>query len=144
MLLQITKSSSNSQKKEIVISNISDLTEKLNRLMDQNKLFLDVNYNLTKLSADTGISTTTIREIITTKGYKNFSGYINSFRISHAEKLINNCYLDIYSIQSLSKDSGFQAEVTFYRVFKKIHGCTPKEYSYNLKKTNKQLEPITI
>lgn len=144
MLIQIAKSSSYTKKKEVVLSNIIDLTEKLNRLMEENKLFLDADYNLTKLSVDTDIPTTTIREIITTNGYKNFAAYINSFRIAHAEKLIANGYLDMYSIESLCNDSGFQAEVTFYRVFKRINGCTPKEYSYNLKKTNKQIESIPI
>jgi AraC-like DNA-binding protein len=54
-------------------------------------------------------------------------------RIAHAEQLISNGYLDTYSIESLCKDSGFQSEVTFYRVFKKVNLCTPKEFTYNLK-----------
>jgi len=139
MLIQITKSSSNTKKKEVVLSNIIDLTEKLNDLIVHNKLFLDADYNLTRLSVDTNISATTIREIIIANGFKNFAAYTNSFRIAHAEKLISNGYLDKYSIESLCNDSGFQAEVTFYRVFKRIHGCTPKEYSFNLRKTNKQV-----
>jgi AraC-like DNA-binding protein len=125
-------------------SKLTDVSEKMNRLMDQNKLFLDADYNLSKLSADTGISTKSIREVIVANEYKNFAAYINSFRIAHAEKLIANGYLDMYSIESLCNDSGFQAEVTFYRVFKRINGCTPKEYSYNLRKPNKQIESIPI
>jgi AraC-like DNA-binding protein len=144
ILIQITKSRFNSTKKELDKSKLTDVSDKMNRLMDQNKLFLDADYNLTRLSVDTDIPTTTIREIITTNGYKNFAAYINSFRIAHAEKLISNGYLDMYSIESLCNDSGFQAEVTFYRVFKRINGCTPKEYSYNLKKTNEQVESISI
>lgn len=144
MLIQITKPNTITKKKEVVLSNVIDLTEKLNRLMDQNKLFLDADYSLSKLALDSDMSATTIREIITTNGYKNFASYINSFRIAHAEKLIYNGYLDTYSIESLCNDSGFQAEVTFYRVFKRVHGCTPKEFSYNLKKTTEQLESIPI
>jgi len=144
ILIQITKSRFNSIKKELDKSKLTDVTDKMNRLMDQNKLFLDAEYNLSKLSADTGISTKSIREVIVANEYKNFAAYINSFRIAHAEKLISNGYLDMYSIESLCNDSGFQAEVTFYRVFKRIHGCTPKEFSYNLKKTNEQLESIPI
>ena len=102
-------------------------------MMDQNKFYLDANYNLTNLSSDADISANTIREVIASSGYKNFSAYINSFRIAHAEQLISNGYLDTYSIESLCKDSGFQSEVTFYRVFKKINHCTPKEFTYNLK-----------
>ena len=133
LLLQITKLNYNSKKPAIDTSKFQDLIEQLNRLMDKNKFYLDANYSLTNLSADTDISSNIIREVIAASGYKNFSAYINSFRIAHAEQLISNGYLDTFSIESLCKDSGFQSEVTFYRVFKKINHCTPKEFTYNLK-----------
>lgn len=133
LLIQITKLSYTSKKTPLVESKLTDLVSQLERIMDQNKFYLDANYGLTNLSSDTDIPANTIREVIATSGYKNFSEYINSFRIAHAEQLISNGYLDTYSIESLCKDSGFQSEVTFYRVFKKVHNCTPKEFNYNLK-----------
>ncbi len=133
LLLQITKLNYNSKKTAVDTSKFQDLFAQLNRLMDQNNFYLDANYSLTNLSSDTDISANTIREVIAANGYKNFSTYINSYRIAHAEQLISNGYLDTYSIESLCKDSGFQSEVTFYRVFKKVNHCTPKEYTYNLK-----------
>ncbi len=133
LLLQITKLNYNSKKTAVDTSKFQDLFAQLNRLMDQNNFYLDANYSLTNLSSDTDISANTIREVIAANGYKNFSTYINSYRIAHAEQLISNGYLDTYSIESLCKDSGFQSEVTFYRVFKKVNHCTPKEFTYNLK-----------
>jgi|688.fasta_scaffold86691_1 AraC-like DNA-binding protein len=133
LLLQIIKPSQNSKKIPIAASKLPDLIGQLGRMMDQYKFYLDANYSLTNLSSDTDISANTIREVIAASGFKNFSAYINSFRIAHAEQLISNGYLDTYSIESLCKDSGFQSEVTFYRVFKKVHDCTPKEFSYNIK-----------
>lgn len=135
LFLQIIKPNSNSKKTGSNSAILTELAVKLNHLMVENKWYLDANYSLTNFSADTDITANTIREIITEEGYKNFSAYINSFRISHSEQLISNGYLDTYSIESLCKDSGFQSEVTFYRVFKKIHNRTPKEYSYSLKQT---------
>ena len=133
LYLQITKLNYTSKKILIETSKLPDLAAQLGRMMDQNKFYLNANYNLTNLSSDTDISTNIIREVIVASGYKNFSAYINSFRIAHSEQLISNGYLETYSIESLCKDSGFQSEVTFYRVFKKVHNCTPKEFSYNLK-----------
>ncbi len=133
LLLQITKFNYASKKTPLDTSKLPDLIGQLGRMMDQNKFYLDANYSLTNLSSDTDISANTIREVIAASGFKNFSAYINSFRIAHAEQLISNGYLDTYSIESLCKDSGFQSEVTFYRVFKKVHDCTPKEFSYNIK-----------
>ena len=133
LLLQITKLNHISKKTAVDTSKFQDLFEQLNLLMDKNKFYLDANYSITNLSSDTDISTNIIREIIAASGHKNFPAYINSFRIAHAERLISNGYLDTFSIESLCKDSGFQSEVTFYRVFKKINHCTPKEFTYNLK-----------
>jgi len=133
LLLQITKPNYTSKKTPLVESKLTDLMSQLKRIMDQKKFYLDANYSLTNLSSDTDIPVKTIREVIINSGYKNFSAYINSFRIAHVEQLISNGYLDKYSIESLCKDSGFQSEVTFYRVFKKVHNCTPKEFSYNIK-----------
>jgi len=137
LFLQITKLNYNSKKAPLEASKLPDLASQLERMMNQNKFYLDANYSLTNLSSDTDISANIIREVIASKGYKNFSAYINSFRIANAEQLISNGYLDTYSIESLCRDSGFQSEVTFYRVFKKIHDCTPKEFSYNLKSSKK-------
>jgi AraC-like DNA-binding protein len=133
LLLQITKLNHTSKKSPLEASKLTDLFSQLEQIMEQNKLYLDANYTLTNLSSDTDIPINIIREIITTNGYKNFSAFINSFRIAHAEQLISNGYLDKYSIESLCKDSGFQSEVTFYRVFKKLNNCTPKEFSHNLR-----------
>lgn len=133
ILFQISKLNHNSKKIPLVESKLLEIVPQLERIMDQNKYYLNTNYSLTNLSSDTGIPANTLREVITTNGHKNFSAYINSFRIAHVEQLISNGYLDTYSIEYLCKDSGFQSEVTFYRVFKKVHNCTPKEFSYKLK-----------
>ena len=100
----------------------------LNNLILSNKLFLNSNYSIVNLSADYNISISKIREKIKESGCNNYSEFINSFKINYANSLINEGYLDKFSIESLSKVSGFQSDVTFYRIFKKINGCTPKEF----------------
>lgn len=105
-----------------------DVFEVLNNLILSNKLFLNSNYSIVNLSADSNISINKIREKIKESGCNNYSEFINSFKINYANSLINEGYLDKFSIESLSKVSGFQSDVTFYRIFKKINGCTPKEY----------------
>lgn len=127
--LQITKLIFNSKKRTVENSNTLDLIDQLNSLIKNNHLYLDYDFNLTTLSSKSGISSNTIRETISASGFKNYSAYINSFRINHSEKLIQDGFLNTYSLETLSKESGFQSEATFYRVFKKNHNCTPKEYS---------------
>ena len=109
-----------------------DIYSNLNQIIISNQSFLEANYALNNLSVDSGISAIVIRDLIIQNGFENYSGYINSFRVTHAIKLIQNGHLEKFSIDSLSKNSGFQSEVTFYRVFKKINKCTPKQYRQNL------------
>lgn len=132
LLLNISKTNSPTKKTIIEDNRIIDFYFDLNKLITTNQLYLDANYTLTNLSNDSGISAITIRDVISQNGFENYSRYINSFRISHAETLIQNGYLENFSIESLSKNSGFQSEVTFYRVFKKNNKCTPNQYRQNL------------
>ncbi|MDO4298143.1 MAG: AraC family transcriptional regulator [Lachnospiraceae bacterium] len=55
----------------------------------------------------------------------NFITYVNSLRIDYAKFLLMNTDMNIIRI---AIESGFHNQQTFNRVFKKIHGCTPKEY----------------
>ncbi len=121
MNTSLKKVSLNDKKNLETLSNII-------RLIKKNESFLKYNYTINNLANDSEISTINIREVIIKNGYKNYSEFINSFRINKAIDLLQNEYLDLYSIESLFKDSGFQSEATFYRVFKKVHGYTPKEY----------------
>lgn len=140
LIIKITKLHKKSDNTPIDLSKLPDLATQLGQMINESEFYLSANYSLTNLSSDTNIPINTIRKIITTSGFKNYSAYINSFRIAHAEKLIFDGYLNIYSIESLCKDSGFQSEVTFYRVFKKINNCTPKEFSYNLNGSGKKFD----
>lgn len=107
---------------------VNEIYDSITRLIVGQKLYLDSGFNIANLSATSEFSIANIRGVIVEKGFDNFSSYNNSFRISHAEELIRSNYLASHSIDSLGKKSGFNAEVTFYRAFKKINGCTPNEY----------------
>jgi YesN/AraC family two-component response regulator len=117
-----------SKKKENSPSENKDVFSILNSIITTNNLFLNSNYSIVNLSSDSNISIIKIRETIKDSGCNNYSEFINTFKINYANGLISDGYLDKFSIESLSKESGFQSEVTFYRIFKKINGCTPKEY----------------
>jgi AraC-like DNA-binding protein len=132
LFLKMIKPYSDYPKAKTENDELSGLFERLNQVIQHNQLYLNPNYTLANLSDDAEISIITIREILSEYGFKNYAAYINSFRIQHAEQLIKSKYLDSYSIESLCKESGFQSEVTFYRVFKNIHNCTPKEYNFSV------------
>lgn len=58
----------------------------------------------------------------------HFRSFINFFRYEKACSLLNN---EANSISSVAIDCGFGSLRNFNRVFKKLSGCTPKEYQSN-------------
>ena len=54
--------------------------------------------------------------------------FINSHRIEYAIKLINDGYLQNYSIEALAGKSGFNSQENFNRVFKLLKKVTPSEF----------------
>jgi two-component system response regulator YesN len=56
---------------------------------------------------------------------KNFSAFVNEFRVSHAKRLLTGSNLKIYEI---AEQVGFTDTKYFNRVFKDIEGVSPKEF----------------
>ena len=54
--------------------------------------------------------------------------FINSYRIKHAIKLIEEGYLENFSMEALAEKSGFNSQENFNRVFKILKSCTPTQY----------------
>lgn len=51
--------------------------------------------------------------------------YLNELRIEHAAAMLTTTYLDIIDI---ALESGFENLSTFYHLFKKTKGISPKQY----------------
>jgi AraC-like DNA-binding protein len=66
--------------------------------------------------------------LINTYSKKNFSDYINGFRIDQVKNLIiDNEYVN-YTIESIGLESGFNSKSTFYSAFKKFTDLSPKQF----------------
>lgn len=56
------------------------------------------------------------------------SDYLNLMRVIHALTLLNNGYLDNYTIETLGEKCHFNSRTSFYRHFKKHMGVSPAKY----------------
>ncbi|QLG45388.1 helix-turn-helix domain-containing protein [Costertonia aggregata] len=104
----------------------------LDIFLREKEAFLNPELTVHELSKATQISPRRISQIISLSDYSNFNDYINQMRIKYAASEIQEGYLSQFSVDALSKTSGFNSKNAFYRAFKKIHGCTPKTYHSNL------------
>ncbi len=107
----------------------SEEIEKLIRVLESEKAFLDDEINIKKLAVLSNIKQDRLTELIRLHYQDTFKETINKLRISEAKSLIQNESKDksIYLL-GVALDSGFNNKVTFYRAFKKHEGVSPSEY----------------
>ncbi len=114
--------------------------EILNKLMEweQSDNFLNKNMSIAMLSAQTGINTKYLSEVINSIKGKNFNGYINELRINHIDHQLKTdpAYLN-YKVSYLAEYSGFSSHGAFTNVFKSVTGMSPNTYIQEILKNKK-------
>jgi AraC-like DNA-binding protein len=116
------------QNKVLSDERLVDVKSRLNDLITNEELYLDLELSLGKLAKRLEISSHQLSYVIN-KGYnQNFYSFVNKFRIEKAKKLLLRKELDKYSIVGIAFESGFNSKTTFNTLFKKITGMTPSEY----------------
>lgn len=110
-------------------SHIEDklLKEYLNKIEAylNKKPYLNQDFTLTTLSKATNIPKHDLSQIFNKKYGMSFPIYINIKRIEHACSILKDKQ---YSNEDIAYLIGYESKSTFYRNFKNIKKCTPKEY----------------
>lgn len=112
---------------------MQSISSKLERAMTEDKLFLQENLSLKKLSEAISETENHISETLSQFLQTNFFHYVNGFRIEAAkvalhdkEKLVINIAFDV----------GFNSKSTFNTAFKKVVGCSPSSYRHLISEKN--------
>jgi putative uncharacterized protein (fragment) len=108
------------------------LFEELDRLVEEDKLFLDPNISRELLLNQLHISKNTFAQLIQAYSGTNFSGYINNKRLDYSIHLLKD--YKRYTIEAVATDSGFSNVRSFYRIFREKYGMTPSEYRNTFEK----------
>lgn len=83
------------------------------------------NITLYDVAEDAGISESHLCRVLKKETGESFVNILNKIRIQKAQKLLQKGDLKVYEIAEIV---GFSNYAYFYQVFKKITGCSPKEY----------------
>lgn len=94
------------------------------------QFYTDPNLSAGMIGEKLSISPNTVYSIIRDETGKSLSTYIEELRLKKAENLLLNTELPISQIW---EKCGFGSEKTFYRIFSKIHGVSPKTWKNNNK-----------
>jgi AraC-like DNA-binding protein len=98
-------------------------------LVEQEMLYLNTDLTINKLAIKTGVTAKNIRASILVETGKNFTDYINYFRVQKAASLLKENYLSKHTTVGLSEKSGFNSHQSFFRAFKKVYKTTPSLYA---------------
>jgi AraC-like DNA-binding protein len=102
------------------------ISEKLENIMNDKSLYKNPNLNLQDLSKEINISSHLLSQFLNNNLGKNFTSFVNEFRINEACRIITSS--DKLTLESVGYDVGFNSKSTFFAAFKKHTGTTPLNY----------------
>lgn len=101
----------------------------LDSLMVSEQLYLNKGLLIGSLCERIGIVQVELSKLIAFKTGKNYTQYVNSFRIQHAiAKLHEVDFIKEHSLSALGDQCGFSSNSSFYRAFRLETNMTPIKY----------------
>ncbi|MCP4220031.1 MAG: helix-turn-helix domain-containing protein [bacterium] len=107
---------------------IDSVLPRLSNLMEEEKIYLDADLTLQKLSSLLKVHYNHLSRIINERMEMSFNDYINSFRIEEAKRHLQDPGKNKKTILQVAFDTGFYSKSVFNTAFKKFTGTTPSRY----------------
>ena len=98
---------------DVLDENLKTFYYQIESLFSKGDAYLNFNYTSASISADTGIRNELVRNSIKIYSQMSVPLFINSYRIKHAIKLIEEGYLENFSMEALAEKSGFNSQENF-------------------------------
>lgn len=105
---------------------VEAVVKRLEALMVDEKIYRNEDLNLSALAAELDISGHQLSELINSRLGVSFSRYIREQRVGAAKALL--LANSKQSVLSISLDTGFKSQSSFYAAFKDITGVSPGDY----------------
>lgn len=114
--------------KRVSESRMTELNEKLQKLMDLEKVYLENDLSLPKLAKRMNASCNEVSFVINELYRDNFYNFINKYRVEEAKILLLSEKYSQLNILGIAYESGFNSKTTFNTTFKKHIGFSPTEF----------------
>ena len=101
------------------------LMDQIVRLMDEEQLYLRSDLKVQDVAVSLGTNSHYVSECINSVRGQTFTQFVNVCRVRHAQELLRQ---PDAKISSVSIQSGFSTESSFFRNFKSVTGMTPREW----------------
>ena len=103
--------------------------DKLLALMAEEQPWLEPELTLTEVAKRLRLTPGLLSKVINTGCGQNFNDFVNTYRVREAQRLLADPRFAHYSLVGVALESGFNSRSTFNRVFKKLVGQAPSEFT---------------
>ena len=105
-----------------------EIFRQIKEVIDDNKMFLDVNLSRDSLAKHLGTNRTYISEAVAKMTGMNFPQYINLLRVKEAERRLHDPQVDVSNFANFGRTLGFASLNAFRTAFKQQTGMTLSAY----------------
>ncbi len=107
---------------------VQQVSNSLKTAMQQDKLFLNPNLNLSLVAAAAGYPPKTISAVLNQHLQKSFNEFINGYRVEAFKEKMLQPEMNNFTIAGIALECGFSSQATFQRVFKELTGQSPTAF----------------
>ena len=115
--------------------NIDEIVLLLRKSMEEDKIYLDPNLNLTMLALHTQIAQKTISAVLNQHLQKSFNEFVNYYRVEAIKTKLQQAETNNLTIAGVAMECGFNSQATFQRTFKELTGMSPSEFRKQVPET---------
>lgn len=105
-----------------------ELVKELASLMEAEKPYLNSELRSKDIAESLKITVQSLSYVLNKGMNRSFHDYVNHLRVEHVKHRLNAGDLQKKNLAGIAQESGFNSESSFYRIFKKFTGSTPKSY----------------
>jgi len=116
--------------KRINVIESNHIESKLQKLFNETQLYKEPQFKLNDLAVAIDETPHNLSKFLNDNLEKNFSNYINEFRVLEAIEMIKNNHE--YTLEAIGLECGFKSNSSFYSAFKKLTNRTPAQFKKTL------------
>jgi AraC-like DNA-binding protein len=102
--------------------------QNLTRLFEDKKIYRESKLQLSDVADALNVSTHNLSQTINATTGKPFYDFVNSYRIRHLQRLLEDPSQQKFTILAMGFESGFNSKASLNRVFRQETGLSPSEY----------------
>lgn len=117
---------------------MAEAVQLIRQALQTEQVFLNPTLTAKDLAQQLGISQSHLSAVVNQYFEKSFRELINDCRVEEVKQKLKDTSYEHLSILGIALESGFNSEASFYRIFKKKTGLSPKAYLSSLQKSQLQ------